>query len=79
MSHFDLSAEQSSSVDFAPTSGLADVKLTHPYRQAYVSPSMSEAAVQERSERVNALIARGLILACIALVIFDLFLLVSGF
>jgi hypothetical protein len=78
MSYFDLSAEQSSRVECAPASGSADVKLARPYRQVYLSPTMSKAAVQERSKRANALIALALVLACIVLVIFDLFLLVSG-
>lgn len=78
MSHFDLSAEQSSRVEFAPTSGLADVKSTHPYGQAYLVPTMSEAAVQEQSKRANALVALALAIACIVLVVFDLFLLASG-
>jgi len=78
MSHFDVSAEQSSRMEFAPTSGLADVKLTHPYGQAHLVPRMSEAAVQEQSKRANALLALALTIACIVLVMFDLFLLASG-
>jgi uncharacterized protein YciW len=83
VTNFDLSAEPSSRVEFAPTSGLADVKLSRPYGQAYLAPTylvptMSEAAVQEQSKRANARLALALTVACIVLVMFDLFLLASG-
>jgi hypothetical protein len=78
VTNFDLSAEPSSRMEFVPTSGLADVKLTHPYGQAYLVPTMSEAAVQEQSKRANARLALALTVACIVLVMFDLFLLASG-
>jgi hypothetical protein len=78
VSHLDLSAEQSSRVDLAPTSGLADVKLTHPYGRAYLVPAMSDAAVQKQSKRVNGRIALALTIACIVFFMFDLFLLAWG-
>lgn len=78
MSPFDLSAEPSSRVGLAPTSGSSDVRWIRPDTPAYLPPPMPKAAVQERSERANALIVIVLTLACTALAIFDLFLLASG-
>ena len=78
VSHLDLSAQQSSRVELTPTSGLADVKLTHPYGRAYLVPAISEAAVQERNKRAHARIALALTIACIVFVMFDLFLLAWG-
>jgi hypothetical protein len=78
VSHFDLSTEQSSRVELTPTSALADVKLTHPYGRAYLVPTMSEAEVREQSKRAKAPVALALMIACIVLVLFDLFLLTLG-
>jgi hypothetical protein len=78
MSHFDLSAEQSSRVELTRTSGLADVKLTHPYGRAYLVPATSGTAVQEQGKRVNGRIVLVLTIACILFVIFDLCLLAWG-
>lgn len=77
MSPFDLSAGPSSRVEFTPTSGSPDVRWIRPDTPAYLPPPMSKA-VQERTERANALIVIVLTLACTALSIFDLFLLASG-
>jgi hypothetical protein len=78
MSPFDLSAEQSNRVGFAPTSGPTDVKWIRSDRPAYLPPPMPKTAIRERSERANALIVIALTLACTILAIFDLFLLASG-
>jgi hypothetical protein len=77
MSPFDLSPGQSSHVGYVPASGSPDVKWIRPDTPAYLPPPMSKA-VQERTERANALIVIVLTLACTALSIFDLFLLASG-
>jgi len=78
MSPFDLSAGPSSRVGFTPVSGAPDVRWIRPDKPAYLPPPASKAAVQERSERANALIVIVLTLACTALAIFDLFLLAAG-
>jgi hypothetical protein len=78
MSPFDLGIGQSSRVGFAPTSGSSDVRWIRPDRPAYLPPPASKAAIQERSERANAMIVIVLTLACTVLAIFDLFLLASG-
>jgi hypothetical protein len=77
MSPFDLSAGPSSRVGFTPVSGAPDVRWIRPDRPAHLPPPASKA-VQERSERANALIVIVLTLACTALAIFDLFLLAAG-
>ena len=78
MSPFDLSAGPSSRVGFAPASGPSDVKWIRPDRPVYLPPPMSKTAIQERSERANALIVIVLTFACTVLAIFDLFLLAAG-
>ncbi len=78
MSPFDLSAGQSGRVGFASASGSPDVKWIRPDTPTYLPPPMHKPAVQERTERANALIVIALTLACTAMSIFDLFLLASG-
>jgi hypothetical protein len=74
MSRFELSAGQSGRAGVMPASGPSDVKWIAPERPSYLPPM----AIQERSERANALIVIALTLACTILAIFDLFLLASG-
>jgi hypothetical protein len=64
-------------VGFTPVSGAPDVRWIRPDRPAHLPPPASKA-VQERSERANALIVIVLTLACTVLAIFDLFLLAAG-
>jgi hypothetical protein len=78
VSPFDLSTGQSSRLGFTPTSGPSDVKWLRPDTPSYLPPPMSRSAVQERTERANALIVIVLTLACTALAIFDLLLLAAG-
>jgi hypothetical protein len=78
MSPFDMSAGQSGRVGLTLASGPSDVKWIRPDRLAYLPPPMSKTAIQERSERANALIVIVLTFACTVLAIFDLFLLAAG-
>jgi hypothetical protein len=78
MSPFDLSTGQCSRVGFTPASGSPDVKWIRPNTPAYLPPPMLKSAVQERTERTNALIVIVLTLACTALSFYNLFLLASG-
>lgn len=78
MSPFDLGAGQCGRVGFMPASGSPDVKWIRPNTPAYLPPPMLKSAVQQRSERTDALIVIVLTLASTALSFYDLFLLASG-
>lgn len=78
MSPIGPHAGQSGRVRFEPASGAPDVKWIHSDRPAHLSSSMSKAAVEDRTERTNALIVTVLTLACTALSLYDLFLLAAG-
>src|ERR1700683_305203 len=79
MSPFDLSAEPSSCVGFAPASDSSDVKWIRADGPAYLRPPSSKATATGAGEGENAPIVTALTLACTVLAIFDLFLLASGF
>jgi hypothetical protein len=78
VSQFDLSAEQSRRVELTRTSGLADVKLTHPMGGPTWCPRCPRRQSRSRAKRVNGRIALALTIACILFVIFDLCLLAWG-
>jgi hypothetical protein len=78
MSPIELNAGQFGRVGFASASGAPDVRWIRPDTPTHLPPPMHKPAVQERTERANALIVIVLTLTCTALSLFDLFLLASG-